>query len=791
MVRDRVQNLEPPILQPALSNYPVHIQVCRVTSSVGASSSGTGGSSPFNIYSALTQQFDSGTLSPRDREQCFVYDINGLGLVAGYYVCRLVGSLSGLPLYETQQFGSRGPCGTLDEEFDARVLSYDGYRYYTCIPITWTAAGAVNKTGAGTFTAIDANGLQLVTTQLPNPIVRCHQAYRDSTLGCVYVAELSNDAISYGVTTCFVGKDCNGNQLTIDVPQNWVDQTCCVDGGGGSSSGSGCVNNICCSCVTEFCLTTSGPTAGVRQIILYYSGLNNGNVYTYGVGVLPTWTGTLPGALGVTPVFTLVCDSVYFNIVYVFYTLSLPPPPGSQVASPRDAFLAFSTDPFSFDCDGITVLTSENAPPNYLIPGNCGSGGSSGSPSFCPSVAFNSADVCVTVGTFITVTGANFAAIPSENTIDLSSGVAHCVSVNGAGTSMVIQIDIAPNPNAALTMGIVTPVCPGKPLVMVQIGYAVFCLGCPCDPEPLTSAPLYFCVTDTTTGECWPSITMTYDGGTSGTWTQNSTSFGSLGSFITSAVLSCQAGQYQMVMNCNGRTSICSPTVATCSPFFASGPLLVGDGDSRTLKISDSPVTCCAGSSSGGGSSSSGAATWIMEFGTINGHTPAATFTPSGSNTGTTSSSGVLDGGSYAAALAYRDRGTNHNTESVTFTYSASDGGDPAAAVGTRWNHATQEGCIGLIRFGFAILYELGSGSWALIQNTHGAGLALTDGHTYTMTISDDGTTVTLSITDDSWPVTCSLTSLSALASNSEVSFGWATGGTSVTPATVITAVTP
>ena len=85
-----MQNLDEPLLQPDLPNYPLLEQFVRVYSpSIGS-----------NIYPAVVQQFN-GTLGFRDREACYVTEPNGIALGPAMYDCRLIGSYLGLPLYAT------------------------------------------------------------------------------------------------------------------------------------------------------------------------------------------------------------------------------------------------------------------------------------------------------------------------------------------------------------------------------------------------------------------------------------------------------------------------------------------------------------------------------------------------------------------------------------------------------------------------------------------------------------------------------------------------------------------
>jgi hypothetical protein len=75
---------------PNVPDYPQLNQFCRV---YAPALLGT------NVYPAFVQQFVP-PLSSRDRESCYVWEPNGVKLGSGIVDCRLVGSYSGLPLYE-------------------------------------------------------------------------------------------------------------------------------------------------------------------------------------------------------------------------------------------------------------------------------------------------------------------------------------------------------------------------------------------------------------------------------------------------------------------------------------------------------------------------------------------------------------------------------------------------------------------------------------------------------------------------------------------------------------------
>lgn len=94
-----------PTLKEDLPLYPPLDQLVRVTQAVVAGPSGVAqlaGSSVLApvLYVAFTQQLRTDSLLPRDREPCLVADVNGFGLLPGYYTARLAGSWTSLPVYE-------------------------------------------------------------------------------------------------------------------------------------------------------------------------------------------------------------------------------------------------------------------------------------------------------------------------------------------------------------------------------------------------------------------------------------------------------------------------------------------------------------------------------------------------------------------------------------------------------------------------------------------------------------------------------------------------------------------
>lgn len=98
-------NIHPPFFGPQLPVYPHLLQLCRVTAATVPGPAGVfqpaGSSFPGpTLYVSFTEQLQTGSLIPRDREPCLVDDVNGTGLTPGYYLCRLAGSFNGLPVYE-------------------------------------------------------------------------------------------------------------------------------------------------------------------------------------------------------------------------------------------------------------------------------------------------------------------------------------------------------------------------------------------------------------------------------------------------------------------------------------------------------------------------------------------------------------------------------------------------------------------------------------------------------------------------------------------------------------------
>lgn len=92
-------NNQPPFFGPTQPIYPHLLQLLRVTGdTIPGPLNG-----PLVVYIAYTEQLRSdvlGPLLPRDREPCLADDINVVGLYPGYYLGRLAGQYTGLPVYE-------------------------------------------------------------------------------------------------------------------------------------------------------------------------------------------------------------------------------------------------------------------------------------------------------------------------------------------------------------------------------------------------------------------------------------------------------------------------------------------------------------------------------------------------------------------------------------------------------------------------------------------------------------------------------------------------------------------
>ncbi len=94
-----------PVLRPDLPIYPVHTQLIRVTITTVTGPPGVeqvpGSSILAGIYYvSFVQQRRTDSGLPRDREPCLAHDVNGFGLRPGFYIGRLAGTHTALPVYE-------------------------------------------------------------------------------------------------------------------------------------------------------------------------------------------------------------------------------------------------------------------------------------------------------------------------------------------------------------------------------------------------------------------------------------------------------------------------------------------------------------------------------------------------------------------------------------------------------------------------------------------------------------------------------------------------------------------
>lgn len=114
-------NLCGPNFGPTSPVYPIVCQVVRVTGAAVAT----------GYYPGIVQQFSSGAM--RDRESCWVYDDNGVGLSVGYYITRLVSSYASggntYPLYAVSASapGPGGPTTITVTAYLANVPSVPTY----------------------------------------------------------------------------------------------------------------------------------------------------------------------------------------------------------------------------------------------------------------------------------------------------------------------------------------------------------------------------------------------------------------------------------------------------------------------------------------------------------------------------------------------------------------------------------------------------------------------------------------------------------------------------------------
>lgn len=122
-----MSNTRPARLEPDIPVYPPLIQLIRVTAVTVAGPAGVVqavGSSVLGptLYVAFVQQLRAdGSLLPRDREPCLADDVNGVGLTPGFYIGRLAGTWTSLPVYEigaSASVSGGGTSGITVEEVD-------------------------------------------------------------------------------------------------------------------------------------------------------------------------------------------------------------------------------------------------------------------------------------------------------------------------------------------------------------------------------------------------------------------------------------------------------------------------------------------------------------------------------------------------------------------------------------------------------------------------------------------------------------------------------------------------
>src|ERR1700683_954481 len=86
-------NLQPPDFSYRQPDYPQVLQIIRLALPTPLEGSQ-------NVYASFVQQMGS-PLNLRDREPCYLLEMNGSTLQPLYYQARLVGSYLGLPLFAT------------------------------------------------------------------------------------------------------------------------------------------------------------------------------------------------------------------------------------------------------------------------------------------------------------------------------------------------------------------------------------------------------------------------------------------------------------------------------------------------------------------------------------------------------------------------------------------------------------------------------------------------------------------------------------------------------------------
>jgi hypothetical protein len=137
-----------------VGNYPVHIQIVRVTASTVPGPTSLGSGVPSSsitanyLHVAFVTQLDPATHLLKDRESCLVLDVNKVGLSAGYYGCRLAGSYLGLPLFVPATDSGQGGVGNIVKGVLSSTLTYRG----SAIMAIWSWNGSAEAANGGSVT---------------------------------------------------------------------------------------------------------------------------------------------------------------------------------------------------------------------------------------------------------------------------------------------------------------------------------------------------------------------------------------------------------------------------------------------------------------------------------------------------------------------------------------------------------------------------------------------------------------------------------------------------------------
>lgn len=134
-------------LHDGLPRYPPLNQLIRVTNATVPGPS-------YDLYVSFTQQQETTTLLPRDREPCLGNDVNQVGLTPGLYLGRLSGSYNGLPVYELTpgggaggSVGPRGPAGPAGSKGDPGTQGTTGATGSQGVPGTQGPVGSQGPPG--------------------------------------------------------------------------------------------------------------------------------------------------------------------------------------------------------------------------------------------------------------------------------------------------------------------------------------------------------------------------------------------------------------------------------------------------------------------------------------------------------------------------------------------------------------------------------------------------------------------------------------------------------------------